>query len=334
MHNSVLKLSHNPRLRPRTGPSVYDVLKFGFFLFGLPANGFISVDATSRCNLRCKHCYFFEQDCADQEEWSTEQWVEFFEERKRDEPRWKFPFLQCTWVGGEPLIRADLIERCKSFFRYNTVVTNGSIPLPNWSNVHFYVSVDGTEQYHDEIRNKQGLYERAKKIANRPELDITVACCITKDNWESIEELIKEWNAIDGVGHITFDFYTPIESIEHPFWLGWELRDHVVDILLELKRIYGDFIITPERAFRLMKSNVSARVTSRCLFSAKSTAFGPRGETKAKCMIGPKADCERCGCVVPFYLHSLVDKGFIVRDTLHEVRSGIDRARRRFLPAG
>jgi hypothetical protein len=28
------------------------------------------------------------------------------------------------------------------------------------------------------------------------------------------------------------------------------------------------------------------------------------GNRKEKCILGPKADCDRCGCAVPFWLHS------------------------------
>ncbi len=315
MSSSVLKLKHSPRPRVEAPLSIYDALKIGFFLFGLPKNGFISVDVTDKCNLHCKHCYFFEQEqYANQGEFTLEEWVQFFEERKRDGFR-KFPFLQCSWVGGEPLIRKEIIERCRKYFRYNTIVTNGSMPLPDWPDVNFYLSVDGTENHHDAIRNKRGLYKRIKKHADRPELDINIACCITRDNWESVEEMVREWNALEAVRQMTFDFYTPIETIQGDQWLGWELRDHVIDILIELKRIYGGFIITPERTFQMMKSDVSRRVTDQCLFATKSTAYGPRGEIKEKCMIGAKADCSRCGCVVPFYLQSLVDRELILRDT-------------------
>jgi sulfatase maturation enzyme AslB (radical SAM superfamily) len=325
MNSGILKLDHHPKPRPKKSTTLYDFLKMAFFFVGFPRNGFISVDVTDDCNLRCKHCYFFEQEeHAECGEYSIEQWVERFEELKREQP-WKFPFLQCTWVGGEPLIRKELIERCKSYFLYNTVVTNGTIPLPNWPDVHFFISVDGTEDHHEYMRNKKGIYKRIQRNANRPDLDITIACCITKQNWESIEEMVKEWNAVEGVSHMVFDFYTPIETIQHPLWLGWDLRDHVLDILLALKEIYGDFITTPERVFRLMKSNVSKTVTDNCLFTSHATAFGPKGEVKEKCMLGPKADCDRCGCVVPFYMHSLVDKKFIVQDNVRAFQKRVRR---------
>ena len=117
---------------------------------------------------------------------------------------------------------------------------------------------------------------------------------------------------------MTFDFYTPIETIQEELFLPLDERDRVLDTLLELKRVYRDFFVLPERAFRLMKSDVCKQVTDHCLFSEKSFAFGPTGAQKEKCMMGPKADCDRCGCVVPFYLASLVDRKLIARDVTTE----------------
>ena len=325
MRHAALEYDHIPRPRAQKSTTLYDFLKLGFFMFGVPKNSFVSVDVTDDCNLRCKHCYFFEQESyAEQGEFSIDEWVARFEGLKREQP-WKFPFLSCTWVGGEPLIRKELIERCKGYFLYNTVVTNGTIPLPTWPDIHFFISIDGTEPFHEDNRNKAGIYQRIKRNANRPDLDVTIATCITADNMDSIEELIMEWNEVEGVSHMVFDFYTPIEGIDHPLWMGWEKRDEMIDKLLALKEIYGGFITTPERVFRLMKSSTSKQVTDNCLFAKKSSAFSPKGEVKPKCMMGAKADCDRCGCVVPFYMHSLVDKRFVMEDNLRELQR---RARR------
>src|SRR6185369_1210749 len=90
--------------------------------------------------------------------------------------------------------------------------------------------------------------------------------------------------------------------------------DRVLDLLIEKKKLYGDFIVNSERALRLMKSDRARSVTDRCPFAEKSFALGPDGIMKEPCMLGPKADCDRCGCVVPFYLKSLTDRNLVIRD--------------------
>src|SRR5262245_63976792 len=110
----MLRLAHRPPAhRTRRLPTAYDLAKVGFFLFGFPRNAFGSIDVSKECNLRCRHCYFFEQDYDG--ELSVDQWIEKLEALKRESRR-DWPMFQCTWVGGEPLIRKDLIERGRKYF--------------------------------------------------------------------------------------------------------------------------------------------------------------------------------------------------------------------------
>lgn len=319
---TLLKLRHTPPAARSRGITGYDLVKVGFFLFGFPKNGFGSIDVTKNCNLRCQHCYFFEQDEAyGGDDASIEDWERKLAALKAEKRPWEFPFLQCTWVGGEPLLRARLIERCRKYFRYNTVVTNGTIPLPDWPDVAWYISIDGDEETHERIRNKKGIYGKAmRNVAAHPQLNVTIAYCITKQNAHCVEQAVVDW-AKAGARHVTFDFYTPIATIDHDLWMDFAERDRMLDTLIALKRIYGDFFVLPERALRLMKSDRCKQVTDNCLFSKKSFAFGPQGELKEKCMMGPLADCDRCGCVVPFYMASLVDRRMILEDTARAIAS-------------
>src|SRR5205814_1909600 len=106
----MLALRHDPPpVKKAQLLTAYDLAKIGFFLFGFPRNAFGSIDVSKECNLRCRHCYFFEQDY--EGELSVEQWIGKLETLKATTSRADWPFFQCTWVGGEPLIRKDLIER-------------------------------------------------------------------------------------------------------------------------------------------------------------------------------------------------------------------------------
>ena len=336
--HAILSLHHEPPPpRPRSLVSAYDLAKVGFFLFGFPRNGFGSIDVTKECNLRCSHCYFFEGEEGDapayegREELSVEEWVSKLEELKKTRSALEFPLFQCTWVGGEPLVRKELIERGRKYFRYNTVVTNGTIPLPDWPDVNWYISIDGDEGTHERIRRKKGIYRRAMKhVAAMPQLRVTIAYCITRENAHCLEQAVIDWSRA-GAAHMTFDFYTPIGDMcdkDDGLFLPLEERDHILDKLLALKSIYGDFFILPDRVFRMMKSDRCRTVTDNCLFAKKSFAFGPDGVQKAKCMMGPKADCDRCGCVVPFYMASLTQRREIVNDLWREWSVAAHRAAR------
>lgn len=295
-----------------------------FFTVGFPKGSFVSVDVTDQCNLRCRHCYFFEQEqdgTLDADGW--EQKLVALKKRSR--------FLHsCTWVGGEPLLRKGVIERCKKYFLHNLIVTNGTIPLPDWRDVYFHLSIDGNEQAHETMRRQKGLYEQMKQNCSRKELHVTGAMCVTSLNVNTIEEVVHDWATTTHLKGIMFDFYTPIEGLDDALWIGWERRDRVLEQLRELKKQYGDFVAMPDRVIDLMKSENSKKVTDRCIFARKGYSLTSHGEMKEKCMLGPKADCDRCGCVVPYYLHYRVEKKQIVRMTVEEIKKRFRRARDEF----
>jgi Fe-coproporphyrin III synthase len=322
---SILELEHTPPPAParRLLPSTYDLAQVGFFLFGFPRNGFGSIDATHDCNLRCKHCYFFEH-AQPEESLSTEEWLALLEHWYRTRSRLEFPFFQCSWVGGEPLIRRDLIERGRRYFRYNTVVTNGTIPLPDWPDVNWYVSVDGDEEVHEELRQKKGIYRRIMRhVEERPRNRITIAFCITRENAHCIETVMRDWSRV--ASYFTFDFYTPMEGTDDPLWVPWPERDRIIDRLIALHRIYRGSFRVGERTFRLMRSDLAGAVTRDCLFARKAFAYDAMGRPKEKCMMGPRADCSRCGCVVPFYMRSLTDRRLVARDLASEAARGLGK---------
>ena len=165
---------------------LYDLSRFD--LFGKPKGAIGSIDVTNRCNLRCKHCYFYAHDYESQRELSDEEWISRLEELKQTD----FPFYQCSWIGGEPLLRKELIERGMKYFKSNLVVTNGTLELPNWPDVNFYISIDGPQEMHDAIRGK-GCYARIRKNIDRPDLKILVSMVINKMNYQGIERFLEEW---------------------------------------------------------------------------------------------------------------------------------------------
>lgn len=298
---------------------LYDLTKFD--LFGKPKGAIGAIDITNRCNLRCKHCYFYAHDYEERPELSDEEWIEKLEALKDTD----FPFYQCSWVGGEPLLRKDLVERGMKYFKSNLIATNGTIELPNWPDVNFYISVDGKKDMHDAIRGK-GCYEKIQKHANRPELKIHVSMVINKMNYQDIKYFIEEWKD-RGVRGCLFQIHTPIKGLKNDdLWPGWQLRDEILDTLLRLKEEkYGDFIGVPSLALKLMKSNTCKEITRNCIFKEVSFCFDPQGQIKKPCMMGPQADCLRCGCVLPFHLWALEDKWLMARELFVSLRRKIGK---------
>ncbi len=240
---------------------------------------------------------------------------------KRDKT---IPFRLCTWVGGEPLLRRNLIDRARHYFRWNVIVTNGTMPLPHWKRTSIHVSIDGPEEIHERIRVKYS-YGRIKQNIADSGVPVILSMAISDFNADTIEDLIEEWRHVPNVAGWTFDFFTPIRGLklDAEQWMGFEKRDQIVDRLIAIKRKYPDIIVTSEEALRLMRSDSCQSVTDNCAFRERSTAFSPRMEKKDQCMMGEKADCDRCGCVVPFFLHSLTHRPTVIRDFAHRINRRI-----------
>ncbi len=264
----------------------------------LPRHTFCSIDVTARCNLRCAHCYHFSRPQPDLPELTTGEWLARIEAMQA-----KRPYFNCTWVGGEPLLRPELIARGRRLFRSNRVVTNGTLPLPPWHDVDFHISIDGTEVVHDAIRGA-GCFAKIKKNLDDSRcegLKIAIACCLHRGNVDCIESLVAEWSAHNYVRHILFDFFTPMRGVRDDLWLTLGERDDVLDKLEGVKKNYGSFIGSPPATFSLMKSTrAHAAVGKNCVCVNNGIAFDAWGNEKKPCVMGPGADCGRCGCIVPF----------------------------------
>lgn len=287
-------------------------IQFGkFAINGIPKDAVCSVDVTNRCNLRCHHCYFFEHE---QPENSTlEQWRAFFEKLKAE----GFPFFSCTWVGGEPLMRKEVIELGSTYFRSNMVVTNGTVEIPDWPHIHFKVSVDGKEARHNELRGAK-TYQKIKKTirkAAEKNLRIGIATVLTRENESELEEFVEEWKDEPISRGIVFDFYTYMhgQPDADKLWLTYEERDRVIDRILAIKEKYPNLVEMPTYGLNLLRSENCRSVTDNCMASSKMASFDVSGQRKEKCILGPKADCDRCGCGVPFWLQAVED---LDRETL------------------
>jgi len=278
-------------------------LELGYYalrnlLFGVKFPVGISVDVTCRCNLNCKHCYFSRQHHT--KELPGNELLSKIKETKRKYPS----ILHASWVGGEPLLRKDVVEEGIKLFPLNMVVTNGTMELPKWKNCAFNVSVDGTREYYEKIRGF-GIYDKVKGHANRDDVSVNVVCVLNRQNYHCIEDMLKEWEKTR-VNGVNFDFYTPIKGIRENLWLNWKERDKIILKLLELRKQYGDFLMNPEPVLEMMLSENSKKITEDCIVPKAVVCLDPMGKRKLPCVIGNKADCSRCGCVIPFFMESVL----------------------------
>lgn len=286
--------------------TIYDYLYVG--LSGFPSKGLMSIDVTYRCNLHCAHCYFNQQNYTS--ELSIEEWMVKLEEMKLQ----GVPLYICGWLGGEPLLRPEVIERGKKFFKSNIIFTNGTRELPQWSDCTFVVSVPGTKAFYQEITGSDSrTYDFVKEHANRSDLHVVVSFCITRQNVSSIEDFLSEWQRVTGIQGVFFEFQTPQINDGEKYCLESFEKDSTLDTLIELKKSYGDFIYNTFQMLELMKSKSLREMLSSCPFSHFGLSLDPMGQKKFPCALGPEADCERCGCILPVFSLLLWRKRLLIR---------------------
>jgi MoaA/NifB/PqqE/SkfB family radical SAM enzyme len=187
---------------------------------------------TSRCNLRCSHCFYWQELNA---EFDTELTIAEIRKiaRSLDHP------VSLSLTGGEPFLRKDISEIIGAFYegcgtREVGIATNGTIETTTietvravleqgfLSNLSVQISLDGLEETHDAIRGINGTFNKTMstlKALNKirkhyPNLYLKTALSIQKRNVTELEEFVDyllplniplRFNIVRGGGFGVFD---------------------------------------------------------------------------------------------------------------------------------
>ena len=123
---------------------------------------------------------------------------------------------------------------------------------------------------------------------------------INTQNYMTVEDLMEEWKG--KVNKIGFQFHTPFVKGD-PLMLPFgEIRNQVVDRIIEMKKKYPNFIVNPIKQLSLMKGNGGGLGTTPVdCPSWAILSLDHMGRTKQPCCIGSadhksmKPLCEDCG---------------------------------------
>lgn len=157
------------------------------------------VDITSRCNLRCRYCYFFDESSRKYCDLPTEAWVRFFDECGRA------GMMNVVIAGGEPFIREDLPELLAAVVRNRmrfTILSNGGLiddPIAAFIARtgrcdHVQVSVDGANPAAHDVFRGAGAFEgavRGLKTLQRNGVPVTARVTIHRHNVTELEEIAR-----------------------------------------------------------------------------------------------------------------------------------------------
>lgn len=275
----------------------------GYKFFNRKSPLYGSADIINVCNLHCEHCYWW-LNRKENEDLTVEQWKKIIDEKFK-----KQHVFIITLVGGEPMLRPDVVELfVKEFPKRICVVTNGTFPIPSLKDIYFYwISIDGTEEIHNEIRGQDAWAKTRKNVIDYVEnngekawKDIWITMTINSRNYMTVRNVIEDWQ--DYSNKIGFQFHTPFMKGD-PLWLPFgEKRTKLVDEIIEMKQEYGDYIINPNSQLELMKKSWGGKdiVPVDCPTWA-ILSVDHMGREKMPCCIGSaeknslKPRCEECG---------------------------------------
>lgn len=301
----------------RSTETAFDIIRKGNKTIGA------SIDVAANCNLRCQHCYLYEKDHVE-EQLNDKQFLNHLDQFRRENPT----VVVCTWVGGEPLYRRELVREGVKRFPWNWVITNGTILINGkWTNnTAFFVSIDGPKEIHDQIRqpawkvlrkevpvheSSYSVYERAKANTQRATAPVAVHTVINKINKDAVPDLVTEWRDETPVTGFAFSLHTPMRTergvemsgSDKALFLPEDERGQVVEMLLSLKAQHGDFILPGKRQLEaLLPENQQAVFGYRnCVMRDKVHSLDAKFNRKNPCVMGDM-DCNNCGCVIPTIL--------------------------------
>ncbi|TCP55551.1 uncharacterized protein EV586_103204 [Tumebacillus sp. BK434] len=182
---------------------------------------------TEQCNFRCVYCYeeFLKGKMSEELQSSLVQWVQ------RNIEKWDF--LTVGWFGGEPLVAYDVVENVSQKLYdictangvafLGTMTTNGYLLTVDRARRLFelgvskyQITVDGTEEYHDQTRilmGGQGTYQQimTNLISIRDsdlDVQIKIRMNFTSENAPNIRVFLDELVTTFGTdARFTFDLH-------------------------------------------------------------------------------------------------------------------------------
>lgn len=271
------------------------------------------VNITNRCTLRCKHCFVYRDENPNEQKGEMETPTML---KKLAELQRRHGIQIMLWMGGEPLLRPDVLREGVRLFARNTVTTNGTLAPIELPNCTYVISLDGPPELNDAIRGNGTFRKVMRTLSRIPEKfasKVMCQCVVTKRNEDSLEELVKLLQPTRAEG-MTFSFYVPPRvDTSDLTWGSLECRDKAVHRVMQLKEKFPDFIWNKKRSLELMLSESAKSVTDNCPSKKLVLPLYLEGRefVMPYCCYGNDVDCGLCGAWVVFYLAAKLEEGDI-----------------------
>lgn len=269
----------------------------------------ILVDITHVCNLRCKGCYFFEEDM---DRFKSPEDEAVFDAFIASEKARGTNFV--TVVGGEPSLQLERLKKLHDSF-WVTAVTNGIHPIPyqGFENMPVGLSVWGDHETDTYLRGNNKIPVFRKALDNyRDDPRAIWYYTTTPKNAHEIASVVEQ--CVANGNYVTFNFYGDISGLGG----AYDHRDGFALVRREIDRAIERF---PDKI--LASSYISQVVSTGQLFDESwgydvccsitpdnpinreriangnpynphFRAYNPDLATTRRCCVGDERDCGNC----------------------------------------
>lgn len=286
----------------------------------------LDIEITSRCNLRCRYCYFFNNPAVEYRDLSTEEWLKFFNELG------SLGVMRVSLAGGEPFIREDLsvllegivCNRMRFSLLSNGVLINDGIASFIASTGRcesIQVSVDGScAKIHDSCRG-QGSFDgaiRGIRTLQRHRINVTVRVTIHRYNigdLENIAHFLLNELGLPGFSTNSAGYLGTCCKNADDLLLNIEERKQAIATLLCLTKKYNERISA--QAGPLADGRMSRRMEEAR--AGGKPAFHNGGHLTGCGCPSNKISVSADGTIVPCNMLAHVKLGRINHDSLAEV---------------
>lgn len=212
---------------------------------------FAILDVNNICNLHCEHCYWWLTRDGDKPELTADNWRDIISEKIK-----KNHILQVNIVGGEPLLRPDILEVFNQELPGKfTIVTNGTYKLIPYSGlINYWISIDGSKENHDKIRGKsfdkieKNVIEYVKDTKKKVWISMTINTWNSKD----VIQVAEYWK--DLAESINFQFHTPFME-KDPLWIPYgDEKNKILNQIISLKKKYPNYVINEIKQLKLLEA--------------------------------------------------------------------------------
>ncbi len=210
------------------------------------------ISVSDDCNLKCTHCVVHTNNFGQSSYETITTWIDRF-------------YLQGARIlylqGGEPLMWKEdkkdinhIMEYAKELGYFNTaIVTNGTMPFNHVQADYIWISLDGTKEVHNGIRNQEIFDTMMENIDNSTAKQIYTNMTVNTKNQHDVENLVKFVASKKKIKGISINFHTPYPGVED-LMLPLEERAKVIDRIIALKN-EGYPIINSSSALEALKYN-------------------------------------------------------------------------------